>query len=137
MDWLTLHVAALVPVAVLFGGMTFFMAFFAPMIFRNLTREAAADFMRALFPKYFSVMGIVALMPLLVLLPIHAYRPEGLAMMVVAILFFAMRGLLLPALEKQRKAGRDRAAAMLHRASVFIHMAQWAVVAVVFVRLAA
>ena len=132
MDWLTLHVAALVPVAVLFGGMTFFMAFFAPMIFRNLPREAAADFMRALFPKYFSVMGIVALMPLLVLLPIHAYRPEGLAMMVVAILFFAMRGLLLPALEKQRKAG-----AMLHRASVFIHMAQWAVVAVVFVRLAA
>ena len=137
MEWLTLHVVALVLISVLFGGMTFFMAFFAPMVFRNLPRDVAADFMRALFPKYFFVMGIVAALPLLVLIPIHAYRPEGLIMAIVAILFFAARSVLLPTLEKQRAAGNDRAAAALHRTSVLIHLAQWVAVAVVLLRLSA
>lgn len=137
MDWLTLHVVALVLIAVLFGGMTFFMAFFAPMVFRNLPREVASAFMRALFPKYFLAMGLLAGLPLLVLLPIHAYRPEGTIVAIVALLFFAARGILLPALEKQRTAGNDRVAAVLHRASVLIHLAQWIAAGFVLLRLAA
>jgi hypothetical protein len=137
MEWLTLHVVALLLMAVLFGGMTFFMAFFAPMVFRTLPRDAATDFMRALFPTYFSVMGVVSLLPLLVLLPIPAYRPEGYVILAVAALFFGARGILLPALQRQRDAGNNRMAARLHRASVLIHLAQWAAVGGVLVRLAA
>lgn len=137
MEWFTLHVVALVLTAILFGGMTFFMAFFAPMVFRSLPRDVAADFMRALFPKYFSVMGVLSLLPLFVLLPFPAYRPEGYAILAVAALFFAVRGMLLPALQRQRDAGNDRMAAGLHRASVLIHLAQWLAVGVVLVRLAA
>ena len=137
MEWLTLHVVALVLVATLFGGMTFFMAFFAPMVFKALPRDVAATFMRALFPKYFSVMGVAALLPLVVLLPIPAYRSEGYAMAAVAALFVGSRALLLPVLEWRRAAGDDRGAAALHRASVLIHLGQWVTVAAVLVRLAA
>lgn len=137
MEWFTLHVLALVLTAVLFGGMTFFMGFFAPMVFRNLPRDVASDFMRALFPNYFAVMGTLSLVPLFVLLPVPAYRPEGYAILAVAALFFGVRGILLPALQRQREAGNDRMAAGLHRASVLIHLAQWAAVGVVLVRLAA
>jgi hypothetical protein len=137
MEWLTLHVVALVLVATLFGGMTFFMAFFAPMVFKTLPRDVASTFMRALFPKYFSVMGIVALLPLFVLLAFPSYRTEGYVMVAVAALFMGSRGLLLPALERRRAAGDDRGAGALHRASVLIHLGQWIAVAVVLVRLAA
>jgi hypothetical protein len=137
MEWLTLHVVALVLVAGLFGGMTFFMAFVAPMVFRTLPRETAAEFMRALFPKYFTVMGVLAVLPLFILLTIPAYRPEGYAMLAVAALFLGARGLLLPVLNRRRAAGDERGAARLHRTSVLIHLAQWIVVVVVLIRLAA
>jgi len=135
--WLNLHVAALVLSALVFGGMTFFMALFAPLVFRHLPRETAAAFMRALFPVYFLVMGVVSLVPALALFPIAAYRGEATALAVVAALFFAARFLLLPALNRSRDAGQDGRAASLHRTSVLIHLLQWLIVAVVLVRLAA
>ena len=116
MDWLSLNVVARVLIAVLFCGMTFFMAFFAPMVFRSLSRDVAASFMRALFPKYFFIMGVVAVLPLAVLLPFPAYRPEGFALTIVAGLFFAMRFMLLPTLEPQRAAGHERASGARHPA---------------------
>jgi hypothetical protein len=136
-DWLTLHIAALVITAALFGGMTFFMALFAPLVFTKLPRETAADFMRALFPRYFLTLGIVTLPPAAILLAIASYRPEGIALAVVAAMFFAGRTLLLPALMRAREAEQTRRAGALHRASVLIHLAQWAVVTIVLVRLAA
>lgn len=133
---MTLHVAALVAVAAVFGGMTFFMAFFAPMVFRNLAREQAAAFMRALFPVYFLVLGVAALAPGLVLMTIASYRPEALALVAVGAVFLGQRAFLLPALNRSRAAGQDRRAAVLHRASVLIHLVQWFAVAAVLVRLA-
>ncbi len=134
---MTVHVASLVAVAAAFGGMTFFMAFFAPMVFRNLARDDAAAFMRALFPVYFLVLGVTALLPGLVLMTIASYRPEATALVAVGAVFFGQRALLLPALNRSRAAGQERRAAALHRASVLIHLVQWFVVATVLVRLAA
>ena len=136
-DWLTLHVAALVVTAALFGGMTFFMALFAPLVLINLPRATAAEFMRALFPKYFLTLGLVTLAPAAILLAIASYRPEGIAMAAVGAMFLASRALLLPALNRSREAGRTRRAGALHRASVLIHLLQWAIVTTVLVRLAA
>jgi hypothetical protein len=135
-DWFTLHIAALVVTAALFGGMTFFMASFAPLVFINLPRETAAGFMRALFPQYFLTLGLVALLPTAILLAIASYRPEGIALAAVAALFFASRALLLPALNRAREAGQTRRADALHRASVLIHLLQWAITTIVLVRLA-
>lgn len=136
-EWLTLHVVSLVLTAAVFGGMIFFMAVFAPSVFRFLAREDAAIFMRSLFPVYFRVTGIAALIPGLVLLTIASYRPEAIAMIVVAAVFFAQRGILLPALNRSREAGQEKRAGGLHRLSVLINLAQFVAVAVTLVRLAA
>jgi hypothetical protein len=136
-DWLTLHVLSLMLIAAVFGGMAFFMAMFAPSVFRFLPRDVAAPFMRSLFPIYFLAMGIVSLLPALVLLTISSYRPETVVMLAVAAVFFAQRFVLLPALNRSREAGRDKRAGALHRLSVLIHLAQWLAVVVALVRLAA
>ena len=134
-DWLTFHVAALVLVAVPFGGMIFFMAVFAPAVFRFLPREDAAPFMRALFPVYFRVMGIATALPVLFLLAFPSYRPEALTLLAVAAIFFAQRYALLPALNRYREAENGARANLLHRLSVIVHLAQWIAVAVILVRL--
>lgn len=136
-DWLTLHVLALVLTAASFGGMIFFMAVFAPGVFRFLPRETAAPFMRSLFPVYFLAMAIAAALPALVLLTIPSYRPEALTLAAVSAVFFAQRYALLPVLNRSREAGQDRCADALHRISVILHLAQWLAVAAVLVRLAA
>ena len=136
-DWLTIHVGALVLVAAIFGGMLFFMALFAPAVFRFLPRETAARFMRQLFPVYFRVMGIVTVLPTLCLLGFPSYRPEALTLLAVAAVFFAQRYALLPLLNRRREAGDETGAKALHKLSVVIHLLQWAAVAVTLVRLAA
>jgi len=135
-DWLTLHVVSLVLTAGVFGGMIFFMAVFAPSVFRFLPRDGAAVFMRALFPVYFQAMGIASAIPGFVLLTIASYRTEAISMLAVAAIFFAQRGVLLPALNRSREAGQEKRAGALHRLSVLINLAQFAAVAVTLVRLA-
>ena len=136
-DWFTLHVAALVLVAAPFGGMIFFMAVFAPAVFRFLPREDAAPFMRALFPFYFRVMGVVAALPALILLAFPSYRPEALTLVGVAAVFFAQRYALLPALNRNRESGNEARANGLHQLGVILHLALWLAVTAVLVRLSA
>ena len=136
-DWLTIHVGALVLVAAIFGGMLFFMALFAPAVFRFLPRETSAPFMRQLFPVYFRVMGIVTVLPTLCLLGFPSYRPAALTLLAVAAVFFAQRYALLPLLNRRREAGDETGAKALHKLSVVIHLLQWAAVAVTLVRFAA
>lgn len=123
-DWLTFHVAALVLTAAPFGGMNFFMAVFAPAVFRLLPHEDAAPFMWALFPVYFRVMGIATALPGLFLLVFPSYLPEALILLAVAAVFFAQRYALLPALNRHREADNEARASKLHRFGVVIHLAQ-------------
>ncbi len=135
-DWFTLHVAALVVTAAVFGGMIFFMAFFAPMVFRHLDRSTAGAFMRKLFPTYYGVMAPVSAVPALLLLPGATYGVEIAIMLAVAGAFVIGSRVFTPALDRHRDdADRSRFAA-IHRLSVIVHLAQFAAVAVVLVRLA-
>ena len=136
-DWLTLHVAALVLVAAVFGGMIFFMAVFAPAVFRFMPREDAARFMRALFPVYFLTMGVVSLLPALILSTVASYRLEAATLLAVAAVFFAQRFVLLPALNRSRESDQDGRASGLHRLSVVVHLVQWVAVLAAFLRLSA
>lgn len=135
-DWLTLHVTALVLVAALFGGMLAFMTVFTPLIFARLPEDTAPRFIRAVFPVYYRVCGIVALLAALPLVPARAYKVEIAALVLVAAGFVAANTLLRPAAERARDAGRDDRFRLLHRLSVLLHLAQFATVTVVLVRLA-
>lgn len=135
-DWFTLHVAALVLVAALFGGMLAFMALFTPMVFRALPRDTATSFLRALFPVYYRVCGILSLTAALPLVPAHAYMAEIAVLVLVAVGFILSNVVLRPALDRARNAHDDPRFRRLHRLSLAIHLVQFAAVAVVLVRLA-
>ncbi len=135
-DWFTFHVAALVLVAALFGGMLFFAALFAPLVFRTLPREEAAAFMRTIFPTYHRTMGIIALIAILPLAPQWSYGPEVATLAVVAAGFIFANSVLRPRIDAARDSGNRALFRRLHRASVIINMAQLVAVTVVLVRLA-
>jgi hypothetical protein len=136
LDWFTLHVAALVLVAALFGGMLAFMAVFTPLIFAKLPEETARLFIRAVFPVYYRVGGVVALLAALPLVPAHAYMAEIATLVVVAACFVLANTVLRPAAERARDGGRESHFRLFHRLSVLLHLAAFVAVAVVLVRLA-
>ncbi len=134
--WLTLHVAALVVTAAVFGGMLFFIVLFAPLVFRNLEQETAAAFMRRLFPVYYSVMAAVSVVPAVLLLPGGTYGAEIATMLAVAAAFLLGGRVLSPMLDRSRASGDDARFKLGHRISVLLHLVQFAAVTVILVRLA-
>ena len=138
MDGLTLHSAALTLTALLLGGMVFFAAFMTPLVFMKLERPVAAEFLRDVFPTYYQVMAILAV---LAALPVW-YRPEASVLAGIAALFVLIKMFLLPLINRARDARDDGDAAgaarfsKLHRLSVLINLAQLLTVFWVFFRLA-
>lgn len=131
---------ALLCTAMLFGGMAFFAACVAPVVFARLPSEWAGRFIRGLFPIYYlwvlgtAAAGAVALMPL---------RPaDAGALALVAGVTVWLRQSLMPRINRlsdaaqagdaAAKSGFDRA----HRLSVIVNVAQMVAAAVVLARFA-
>jgi Domain of unknown function (DUF4149) len=126
----------LIVVAALFGGMLMFMAVFAPQVFRNLPEATAAAFMRALFPVYYRVGGVLSLLAALPLVPAHSYMPEIAALVLVAAGFAFANIVLRPRINLAREAQRTADFRRLHGLSMLLHLAQFLAVTTVLVRLA-
>lgn len=135
-DWFTLHIGALVLVAALFGGMLFFMAVFTPLVFRKLPEDAAPPFLRAVFPIYYRVCGVLALLAALPLVPAQAYPSEIVVMVLVAAGFVVANTVLRPAIDRARDATNEGRFRILHRTSVVLHLIQFPAVLYVLMRLA-
>lgn len=143
-DWLTLRLAALVATALIAGGMLFFSAIFAPLVFAKLPRAQAAPFIREVFPNYYLAIAIggVAALAAMAASP-ETHTVEFLVMTAVAATAILARRVLLPranTLRARADAGDDAAKAQfgrLHRASVILNVAKFIGVLFVFVRLAA
>ncbi len=135
-DWLTLHIAALVLVAALFGGMLTFAALFAPLIHQKLPPDTAAGFTRDVFPVYYRVMGILALVAVLPLVPAQAYWTEISMLVTVAVGFVFANLVLRPQVNAARDENRDARFKLLHKVSVLLNLAQFVVVTIVLIRLA-
>ncbi len=124
----------------LFGGIAFFAACIAPVVFTRLPPEWASRFIRGVFPVYYlwvlgtSAAGTFALLPL---------RPlDALALGAVAGTTFWLRQSLMPrinALSDAAQAGDAAAKAAFdraHRLSVRVNVAQMVTAAVVLARFA-
>ena len=130
-----LALLALFSVALLIGGMVFFAALIAPLVFRVLPADHGGRFIRTLFPRYYvwvmacSAAAVVALFPL--------SKPDAGIMAVVAGLAWWLRQSLMPrinALSDLAKAGDaeaqkgfDRA----HKLSVVANLLQMVAAAAV------
>jgi hypothetical protein len=130
-----LALIALFAVALLLGGMVFFAALVAPVVFRVLPAELAGRFIRTLFPRYnlwilgMSAAAAVALFPL--------SKPDAGIMAAVAALAFWLRRTLMPrisALSDLARAGdaeAQRAFGRAHRLSALANLLQMVAAAVV------
>lgn len=126
---------ALFATALLFGGMAFFAALIAPMIFRSLPADMASRFIRGVFPPYYlwvlatSAAACVALFPL--------SKPDAGMMAAIAGLAFWLRQVLMPRINllsdaaKAGDADAGRAFDRAHKLSVAANLLQMIVAGVV------
>ena len=127
----TLALIALFAVALNLGGMVFFAALVAPLVFRVLPAEHGGRFIRALFPRYYIWVGGTAAAAAVALFPV-SYLAAGL-MTAVAAMTVWLRQSLMPrinALSDRAKAGDTAAQAPFdraHRLSVVANVLQMAV----------
>ena len=130
-----LSTIALFATALCLGGMVFFAACVAPLVFSRLPAEHAGRFIRGLFPIYYLyVLGLSAA-GALALLPISGVA-AGLAA-AVALSALWLRQVLMKTINRLSDAAQagDRAAAKqfdrAHRLSVIMNVLQMAVLAAV------
>lgn len=129
---------ALLSLALLLGGMVFFAAVVAPLVFTRLPPEWAGRFIRQLFPRYYLWLIGTAGLAALALAP---SRPaDALAMALIAALTVWLRQGLMPRINRLSDAAQAGDAAAkprfdrAHRLSVLLNMAQLVAVAVVLLR---
>jgi hypothetical protein len=130
-----LAIIALFALALLLGGMVFFAALIAPLVFTVLPADHGGRFIRTLFPRYYlwvlgcSGAAAVALFPL--------SKPDSGIMLVVAGLAWWLRQSLMPRinglsdLAKAGDAEAQKAFDRAHKLSVIANLLQMMAAAVV------
>jgi hypothetical protein len=131
-----LALLAIVLVALLFGSMVFFVGVMAPLIHRKLPPEVAGAFLREVFPIYYVVLTVLALLS-----AAAAYKPNPIAagtLVLVALGFLYARIFLVPRINRLRDDpdAPQGAFRRLHRQSVVIHVVQIVVALAVLLGLA-
>ena len=131
----TADAVALISVAGLWGGMIFFAAVYAPLIFKTLPADTAKQMIRRVFPVYYLVMGVVSAIGAIALALGSTHGSTGpAAMAVVCGAFWFARQVLMPRINRARDDSKsdDDASGMrfkrLHRISVVINAIQLVVV---------
>ena len=131
------HAAAilgLLSLAALAGGMTFFGAVVAPLVFRTLEAPTSGRFIRAVFPHYYRFTFIAAALAAVGLVPVAPWCAGFLALSALTTLW--LWRVLMPRINRLRDSGDDRAFARAHRLSVLVNQAELLVAIGVLVRLA-
>jgi hypothetical protein len=133
-----MRLIVLVLVAFVFGAMLFFAAVVTPVLFRRLSREAAGEAVRRLFPAYYLALGLAAAAAA-VLYALQASPASLNANLLAAVAagFFIARFVLLPRIDAVRPAPGERSSefSRLHRISVVLNLAQLLVMLYVLVTL--
>jgi Domain of unknown function (DUF4149) len=138
MDTLSVaHAVGTLLCAVALGGMLFFAAVFAPLVFRALQPATAGDLLRHVFPVYYRVLTALTILAALLLWD----RWETPVLVTIALLFVFARYGLMPRISRARDARLDgdeveaRTFVRLHRLSVVINLSQMAALLAVCLRL--
>ena len=138
-----LSTIAVFALALLLGGMIFFAAVMAPLVFTKLAAAQAGTFIRAVFPVYYLYVLVTSGVAALALVPALATRWDGAVMGVVAVLTIWLRQGLMPRMNTFGDAARSgdgtakRRFDAAHRMSVALNMVQIIVTGVVLARVAA
>lgn len=110
--------------ALAFGGMTFFSAVAAPLVFTKLAPADAGRFIREVFPWYYLYGGVLSVVAA-VSLALAGQTAAALAAAIAGAGFAFARQVLMPQINQARDGGRQARFNRLHRLSVSINLAQW------------
>ena len=112
------------------GFMVFFVAVISPTVFKTLSMEAAASFLRPLFPRMFLFGLIISVAG--GLLSLLGNNSNSLYASILLVLGFAVNGYVItPKINQARdeflegNAEKDRLFKILHTVSVVIFLAQF------------
>ncbi len=121
--------------AALVGGMLFFGAVMAPLVFTKLPAEVAGNFIRAAFPFYYAYMIATAALAAGGFLLRGQYGAAGVLMVVMALSVWLLFG-WMPHLEAMRVAGDSAGFARGHRISVWVNGGQLLAALALLIRVA-
>ena len=120
---LTGNILVALGLAALVGGMLFFGAVMAPLVFTKLPAEAAGNFIRAAFPFYYAYIIAASALAAGGFLFRGQYGAASALMVVMAVTVWLLFG-WMPHLEAMRVAGDTAGFSRGHRMSVWINGAQ-------------
>jgi hypothetical protein len=128
-------ILAVLGLGLLAGGMVFFGAIMAPLVFTRLPPEVAGPFIRAAFPRYY---GFIIGSTLLALIGLLIQGRWGMAVASAAIAGVTLWLWLgwIPHLAALREAGQQAAFDRGHRLSVWLNGAELLAALVMLARLA-
>jgi hypothetical protein len=138
LDILSLQFLALLLSGILLGGMIYFTAGVAPLIFMQLPREMAGKLIRRAFPIYYGAGAVLSLAASACI----AWSFPGLALALTGVAFLFALLWLMPSVNRNREkgdAGDEVASATakgLHHASVLLNLVQLAAVLLAFAMIA-
>ena len=129
------NILASLGLAALFGGMLFFGAVTAPLVFTHLPLDIAGPFIRAIFPFYYGYMMLASLIGLIGYWLNRDVMP-GLALLLILVVTLWLWLWFMPHLDALRVAGNTAGFNLGHRESVWINGVQLIVALVVLIHTA-
>jgi len=106
--------------AALVGGMLFFGAIMAPLVFTKLPPDVAGPFIRAAFPRYYAFIIVSAGLGAGGFL-LRGQKASAIALLVIVLLTFWLWFWLIPHLNALRDAGNNAGFNRGHRLSVWLN----------------
>lgn len=125
-------ILAVLGLASLVGGMLFFGAVMAPLVFAKLPKEVAGEFIRAAFPRYYLYMIVSALVAALGFLIRGRPWYALIAAAIAAVTVWLWAG-WIPHLNALRAAGAHLKFAHGHQVSMIVNAGQLIVAAALLV----
>jgi hypothetical protein len=129
------NIVAVLGLAALVGGMLFFGAIMAPLVFTKLPPDAAGPFIRAAFPRYYAFIVVSALIAGLGL-SLRGAAVSAIALFLVAGLTLWLWFWLIPYLNALREAGNTIGFSRGHRLSVWLNGVELITAVAVLIRFA-
>ena len=129
-------VIAILGLGALVGGMVFFGAVMAPLVFTKLPPEVSGPFIRATFPRYYAYIVVASAVGLAGLLLRGQWAMAVVAAIIAGVTLWLWLG-WMPHLNMLRDTGQQAAFARGHRISVWVNGAELIAALVLLARLAA
>ena len=129
------NVIAALGLSALVGGMLFFGAIMAPLVFTQLPPDVAGPFIRAAFPRYYAFVAASSVIAGFGLL-LRGQSLSAIALFLVGLVTLWLWFWLIPHLNALREAGDSAGFDRGHRLSVWVNGVELVTGIVVLVRLA-